>query len=220
MTRRHHCSLILHFYMELAFKSKIQSAEERLLLVEAERPSNSLDQLSLMVTEFNALLATTANFKEKQAVHLLLAKLNRQLFNFAQLIEIKTFHFENAVFELTEALILSKLQELKLNRKIVTDEAKLLWEDVRKLPSESERARIEDHFNSEYFKTRIASTFDVPSMDILGEKGYVGFDSHSQITEQTFQIMKEMTKEGFDLDSQLSSLNRNSFYEFSFFGQM
>lgn len=206
--------------MELAFKAKIESAEERLALVEAERPANSLDQLAAMVSEFSVLLASTANFKEKQAVHLLLAKLNRQLFNFAQLIEIKTFHFENAVFELTEALILSKLQELKLNRKAVIDEAKLLWGEVRKLPSEAERARIEDHFNSDYFKSRVASTFDVPTVDVLGEKPGGGFDSRSQVTEQTFQIMRDMAKDGFDLDSQLGSPNKSAFYEFSFFGQM
>ena len=203
--------------MEIVFKNKIEAAEEKLQSIEKENALNALELLNLLANEFNMILSTSTNFKEKLLSHLLLARLNRTLFNLAQLVEIKTFHFENAIFEITEALILSKLPELKTQRNEIINEGQAIWKGVDVLINECEKNIIYEHFKGDYFRSRISSTFDVPFIEANSEKKLMNFDKNSEVTNRIFKIMSIMKEEDFDLEKELGDIKKNSFYEFSFF---
>ena len=69
--------------MEFVFKNKIEEAEEKLQSFKQDNGLVHFDEFTNLIGEFNLILSSASNFKEKLLSHLLLAKLYRVLFETA-----------------------------------------------------------------------------------------------------------------------------------------
>ncbi len=202
--------------MEHVFEAKLTTASS--MLSEFERDdSKTYEKGSVILGKIVQMTSITQNFRDKIQSHVVTSRANRVLLQVAPIIDLKLFHFENALFEIAEGFILSKDPQYKDLAAKVSDEGRMIWRDAFDKSGENEHSIFIGHLNSEFFRQRIMSAFESPDKWIIPQNSDV-MSNQPQENETIRLITKLMLRfknEEFDYEEAVSELPAIPAFEFN-----